>query len=541
MPPAPVDNLQTYFADPAKWEQATRALQSVARAIVGDQDSAEDIVQGAWVEAMQRPAKAFGLGWLRALVRSRSIDALRRKRMEPLPGEVPTDSSPEPAMWKLQAQQDVLAAVQSLKEPYRSTVFLRYFEGLGPKEIAAQSNVPEKTVKTRLTRAHAILRDRLGPGMGNKEGSWSPALIGFAALPSPTLPTATAALTPVVPLFAMKKIALIAAGLLVGLFSYSALSSKPSELGDTEPKTDAPAILAMDQGGAADLVEPPKPDRKTAALAVTEPVAKEPVGTAGTGSLRVHVARFNGSDAANVHVIARTKTDSHEYRRYYRSLANEQGVALFPGLPPGPYRLSTSRSTQSKSNAIEVLPGEQTEQSLTLAQGLRVHGQVRDSNSEAIAGASIWLTSWGLGWASGSIAAQSDAQGNYELHDVPDGQSIGASADGFHPSSLVDLDMVSNATQDRKVDLVISSGGSSLRGTVRDDAGHPIQFARIAVGNGSALPDMRLDESLRETWAPRSEQTDAKGEYSLVGLPSGNQPIQVRALGYALWNGSMDL
>ncbi|MCP5024444.1 MAG: carboxypeptidase regulatory-like domain-containing protein, partial [bacterium] len=45
----------------------------------------------------------------------------------------------------------------------------------------------------------------------------------------------------------------------------------------------------------------------------------------------------------------------------------------------------------------------------------------------------------------------------------------------------------------------------------------------------------------RETWAPRSEQTDAKGEYSLVGLPSGNQPIQVRALGYALWNGSMDL
>ncbi|MCP5023299.1 MAG: carboxypeptidase regulatory-like domain-containing protein, partial [bacterium] len=146
-----------------------------------------------------------------------------------------------------------------------------------------------------------------------------------------------------------------------------------------------------------------------------------------------------------------------------------------------------------------------------------------------------------MGWASGSIAAQSDAQGNYELHDVPDGQSIGASADGFQPSSLVDLDMVSNATQDRKVDLVISSGGSSLRGTVRDDAGHPIQFARIAVGNGSALPDMRLDESLRETWAPRSEQTDAKGEYSLVGLPSGNQPIQVRALGYALWNGSMDL
>ncbi len=138
MPPTPADNLHTYFADPAKWEQATRALQSVARAIVGDQDSAEDIVQSAWVTAMQRPSKAIGLGWLLALVRSRSIDALRRKRTVALTSEVPEGSDTEPAMWKLEAQQEVLSAVQSLKEPYRSTIFLRYFEGLGPKDIAAR-------------------------------------------------------------------------------------------------------------------------------------------------------------------------------------------------------------------------------------------------------------------------------------------------------------------------------------------------------------------------------------------------------------------
>ncbi len=73
----PLD-LQAYFANPAKWEQATHSLQTIARAIVRDQASAEDIVQSAWVEAMQKPRSSVGMGWLRKLVRSRSIDTLRK-------------------------------------------------------------------------------------------------------------------------------------------------------------------------------------------------------------------------------------------------------------------------------------------------------------------------------------------------------------------------------------------------------------------------------------------------------------------------------
>ncbi len=57
----PLD-LQAYLANPARWEQATQSLQAVARAIVGDQASAEDIVQSAWVEAMQKPRGSMGMG-----------------------------------------------------------------------------------------------------------------------------------------------------------------------------------------------------------------------------------------------------------------------------------------------------------------------------------------------------------------------------------------------------------------------------------------------------------------------------------------------
>ena len=55
----------------------------------------------------------------------------------------------------------MLAAVLALPEKYRLPVHLFYYEGYSIKEAAAILGRREGTVRVQLTRARAMLRDRL--------------------------------------------------------------------------------------------------------------------------------------------------------------------------------------------------------------------------------------------------------------------------------------------------------------------------------------------------------------------------------------------
>src|SRR5690606_37993369 len=57
-------------------------------------------------------------------------------------------------------RQRVASAVLELDEPFRSVVLLRWFEDREPGAIARQLGIPVATVRTRLHRAHAKLRER---------------------------------------------------------------------------------------------------------------------------------------------------------------------------------------------------------------------------------------------------------------------------------------------------------------------------------------------------------------------------------------------
>lgn len=72
-----------------------------------------------------------------------------------------------------------------LEEPYLSTVLLRYYEELDPAEISRRQDLSVETVRTRLRRAHSILRRRLArpssvPGRGR-----ATLLAGLPALAEP--------------------------------------------------------------------------------------------------------------------------------------------------------------------------------------------------------------------------------------------------------------------------------------------------------------------------------------------------------------------
>ena len=64
--------------------------------------------------------------------------------------------------------RELFDAVMSLDRRYRLPVLLYYYEGYRQKEIAALLNVPEETVRTRLSRARAKLKNILSESCKQK-------------------------------------------------------------------------------------------------------------------------------------------------------------------------------------------------------------------------------------------------------------------------------------------------------------------------------------------------------------------------------------
>jgi RNA polymerase sigma-70 factor (ECF subfamily) len=71
------------------------------------------------------------------------------------------DSANEQFEFRSREQGDVFAALQALDEPYRSVLHLFYFEDLSIKSISELLDRRPGTVKTQLSRARAIMRERL--------------------------------------------------------------------------------------------------------------------------------------------------------------------------------------------------------------------------------------------------------------------------------------------------------------------------------------------------------------------------------------------
>jgi RNA polymerase sigma-70 factor (subfamily 1) len=125
---------------------------------VGPKESASDIVQEALLDAVSDFSQFQGAtdeelrGWLRRIVRNRSMDAGRRYRqaeMRDLSREVPlnsrlreelagVDESPSTLVSKDEAAVRLLGFIERLPEPHRTTLQLRYRDGKSFVEIGAE-------------------------------------------------------------------------------------------------------------------------------------------------------------------------------------------------------------------------------------------------------------------------------------------------------------------------------------------------------------------------------------------------------------------
>jgi RNA polymerase sigma-70 factor (ECF subfamily) len=146
-----------------------------ARAIVRDEQEAEDIMQQAYVNAFTHLRQFSGSArfstWLTRIAINESLARVRRRgRYEPFDDDLP---SVEPMMSRDAAgnpEQEAFAgelrtllerAIDTLPDGMREVFVLRDVEGLNTAEVAESLGVSEDVVKTRLSRGRAALRRAL--------------------------------------------------------------------------------------------------------------------------------------------------------------------------------------------------------------------------------------------------------------------------------------------------------------------------------------------------------------------------------------------
>jgi RNA polymerase sigma-70 factor (ECF subfamily) len=151
------------------------ALYNFARYLCRDAALAEDLMQDAFARALDAEAQ-FSPGtnlkaWLFRILRNAFLDRRRRERKNPVElREVSDDADDSKDVWlrgDLELDRlrgvvvsDIEAALARLSDDARSVVLLD-LEGFTETEIAKVMDTAVGTVKSRLARARAVLREAL--------------------------------------------------------------------------------------------------------------------------------------------------------------------------------------------------------------------------------------------------------------------------------------------------------------------------------------------------------------------------------------------
>jgi RNA polymerase sigma-70 factor (ECF subfamily) len=157
------------------WEEVARNhgrfLYTVAYRLTGNHDDAQDLVQ----EVLLRVRKGLETyqpgsleGWLSRITTNTFLDETRRRKRRPvdlLPDEPDRVMPPSPpADLALAAEtlpDDVQDALRRLPPEYRAAVVMCDVVGLSYTEISESLDVPVGTVRSRIHRGRALLRQAL--------------------------------------------------------------------------------------------------------------------------------------------------------------------------------------------------------------------------------------------------------------------------------------------------------------------------------------------------------------------------------------------
>ncbi len=154
------------------------ALYRTARTLTGDEHDASDLVQATCLKVLEQFG-TFELGsnckaWMMRIMRNTWIDQIRHRKV--VGREIPIDEELLAAapsadgigqgqglhqILERFSDAHIIRTLMELSEPQRMALFLSDVEGLSQEDVAEVLDVAVGTVKSRVSRARALLRDKL--------------------------------------------------------------------------------------------------------------------------------------------------------------------------------------------------------------------------------------------------------------------------------------------------------------------------------------------------------------------------------------------
>lgn len=150
------------------YDRYSSIVYSVALRVLADTGKAEDVMQEVFLYLWRNPnayqaARGTLAAWLAVIARNRAIDQIRRRHetedVEEIPLAVHQNLEDEAVRNQLIGR--VRKSLETMPEDQRSALELAYFKGMTHSEIAASTQQPLGTIKTRIRSGLQALRRSL--------------------------------------------------------------------------------------------------------------------------------------------------------------------------------------------------------------------------------------------------------------------------------------------------------------------------------------------------------------------------------------------
>lgn len=370
----------------------TEWLRALAAHLVRDPGAAEDAAQETAIAAVLHPPAGERRPWLaqvlRNFTRQRHRAESRRTRREETASPRAHAPRPDEVVERVETHRLLAELVASLSEPNRTAVAMRYYDDLTPAEIAARLGVPAGTVRARIHRGLAELRERLDERHRGDRDAWLAALAPLVgtggyrvgdrgATAARTTAASTAAVTAV----------LVAAVAIVGVVI--AVSSRD---GAVPSSNETAAAAAAAKGALVPRVR----------SAQEEPVASEAPPRVDVVRLSGTVLDPSGAPARDAVVVAgpvrqprstwewfAASDDALRRPQAPRVLTSAAGGFSLDAMKGGRVAVSATAPGLASAAVLVDADADRADLELRLAPALGLAGEVWDESARPIAGAAV--------------------------------------------------------------------------------------------------------------------------------------------------------
>ncbi|MEM7164043.1 MAG: sigma-70 family RNA polymerase sigma factor [Planctomycetota bacterium] len=478
-------------------------VHALAAGLVRDDSRADDIAQETLLAALKNPPKGNVRAWMSKVLRYRQWNQLRtdqnRRSREQSVARSEALPSTSDVMERAETQRRLVEAVFALKDPYRTTVVMRYFEGMTTDQVAQQQRVEPATVRSRLRRGLEKLREQLDDEYGDRK-TWCLALAPLVLMHDQAVASAISAASAVSAGAAAATTSTTTGALTAS--KASALSISGGLIMSTKAVTAAAVAVVILVGATmvwktAETSQDQDREQAIAPATVWERDDSAPGAPAADSS--------SGRGGATDVVLA----------------ANDGQ----PGLAAQSVAAVDDKGTGS-------IVGRVADESDRPLAGMVVHA-VRSNAPAELLDADL---PFGLDFLGVEVPdiddpqrrAETDRSGHFAIGELPDG-TYSVVVRG--PGRRQHIEKRIEVAADREASVQVQLGeGHRIEGIVVDPTGRPVADAEVAVNGGmmvggSGGQSIMISIGGKDSGGQVKTTTDRHGRFVLDGLSSGNQTL----------------